>query len=219
MANSYTTSNYCTPIRTYRTVYLPLPAPKCTDSPYNVKTITEFNNILIYNKLPNNIDSEFLFSCIQNSQSSNNNTQLETDISGINTKVNDYTNQKGLLDTYNEMNNSSLYYYKNDLTYVISKISFFIILLITYIYFFKLTGIIEPIKNLFNTVVTKGSDFINKESEKIKIPKPTIPKATNAIPKATNVIPKATNAIQKLVNTKPAIPKSANSILKKANSK
>ena len=208
-------SKYCTPVIKKHVVYVPSPAPKCSDPIYNITTNDEFKAILQNGRIPLGMDPDFLYGCIANKMAENDNTQIQTDMVDINTKISNYTTQKGLIDTYNEMNNSSLYYYNNDLKYVIYKISFFIILLFTYIYFFKLTGIIEPIKNLFNKVIKKGNDFINKESDKIKNPKPTNanPKPTNANPKPTNANPKPTNTNPKPVNSnpKPIIQKSTNS--------
>ena len=168
------------------------------------------------------LQSDVLYNCLNLNKDLNINTneQLTSDISGIYTQITDYTVQKGLIDTYNEMNNGSLYYYKNDLKYVIFKIFFFIILIVTYIYFFKLTGIIEPVKRLINTIISKGDTFINKVTDKIKNPTATDvkPTATNVI--VTNVKPtnvKPTNVkpnIPKPTNVKPNIPKPTNTNVK-----
>ena len=48
-----------------------------------------------------------------------------------------------------------MYIYNNDLNYTFGKILFFIVLIITYIYFFKVTGIIAPIMNLINYIKEK----------------------------------------------------------------
>ena len=186
----------CTPVIKTQNVYISKPAPTCSKSPYNITDITSYNTYKDYianpppidfknqaswlkyyywyiAKLDTPINYDFWYSCIQNKIYSDDLTILNNDISGINTQINDYNTQTYLNDTYNQMNNSSLYYYKNDLTYVICKISFFIILIITYIYFFKLKGIIEPIKKLFNIIMTNGTQFINKATENIKKIKPT----------------------------------------------
>jgi len=213
-------SNYCKPIIKTKYIYnkINLPAPKCSDYDYNslINSSNIENDLTSYisddqktwrttplNRL-RQIDPDFLYNCIQNSQYDKNTTQLKSDISGVNTQITDYTTQKGLLDTYDEMNNSSLYYYKNDLVYVICKISFLIILIATYIYFFKLTGMIEPLKNLFNTIITKGNTIIDKVTDKIKNPKPANanPKPANANPKSANAVPKPVNAVPKPVNAK-----------------
>jgi len=223
----------CTPIIKDNNVYVPLPAPKCSDAQYSsiVNNPSSFallidasNNTIIdeyrtmftqyYPLNPSGINLDFLYDCIQGSKYNSTLLDLQNQKDGIDTKVSTYSSQKGVIDTYNEMNNSSLYYYKTDLTYIICKISLFIILIITYIYFFKLTGIIEPFKKLFNMAATKGDSIINKITDKIKKPTNAIPKPTNANPKPTNAIPKPTNAIPKPTN---AIPKPTNGNPKPTN--
>jgi hypothetical protein len=223
-----TSSKYCKPVIKKKYIYrkINLPAPKCSDSDYNklINSTNIENDLASYisadkttwlttplNRL-RKIDPDFLYNCIQNSQYDKNTKQLKSDISEVNTQITDYTTQKGLLDTYDEMNNSSLYYYKNDLVYVICKISFLIILIATYIYFFKLTGIIEPLKNMFNTIITKGNTIIDKVTDKIKNPKPT-----NANPKPANANSKSANAVPKPVNAKRinAVPKPATDVASK----
>jgi hypothetical protein len=209
-------------------VYLTPPTHSCNDSPYkDIKdkatfeekypSSTDFLAAITGSNIVTRLQPDILYNCLNDINLTNNNNQLQNEISSIDTQITDYNNQKGLIDTYNEMNNSSLYYYKNDLKYVIFKIFFFIILILTYIYFFKLTGIIEPVKRLINTIISKGDTFINKVTEKIKNPP-----ATNVKPTATNVIttdvkPKPTNVLA--TNVKPANtnPKPANTNPKPAN--
>jgi hypothetical protein len=199
----------CTPIIKKNNVYIRQPPPKCTDPSYNITTLDQFNRMNI-----GNIDLDFLYSCILQNKPS---PEIITDVSATDIKISNYNSQKGLLDTYNEMNNTSMYYYKNDLIYVICKISFFIILLITYIYFFKLTGIIEPIKKLFATLITKGDTIINKISDKVKKPnpnpnpnptnsnssKPTNSNSNSSKPTNPNPNPKPINANPKPINANP----------------
>jgi hypothetical protein len=186
---------------------------------------TEFANAQTVSDSTQRLQADVLYNCLnQDKLDNSSNDQLISDISGIYTKITDYTDQKGVIDTYNEMNNSSLYYYKNDLKYVIFKIFFFIILIVTYIYFFKLTGIIEPVKRLINTIISKGDTFINKVTDKIKNPtvtdlkpKPTNVISTNVKPAPTNVIAtnvKPTNVKPTTNNVKPNIPKPTNTNIK-----
>jgi hypothetical protein len=238
-------TEFCTPVIKTNNVYVPLPAPKCSDTRYSSilqnpqaftalltpdgSAFTDPTMLTINNPTnPLAIDLDFLRDCIKGIKYDSKLNDLTQQGEQVNLKVNEYTSQKGLIDTYNEMNNSSLYYYKSDLIYVICKISFFIILIITYVYFFKLTGIIEPFKNLFNTIATKGDAIINKISDKIKKPtngiaKPTngIAKPTNGIAKPTNSVPKPTNGIPKPTNGMPkptnAVPKPTNGIPKPTN--
>ena len=204
-------------IRRPTIVYLTPTTHTCNDSPYNeiideatflekYASSSDFITATTVSDIENRLQPEILYNCLNEINLRNNNYQLQTDISSIDIQITEYNNQKGLIDTYNEMNNSSLYYYKNDLKYVIFKISFFIILIVTYIYFFKLTGIIEPVKRLINTIISKGDTFINKVTDKIKNPtatnvKPTDIKPTNVKPTATNVKPTATDV--KSTNVKP----------------
>ena len=238
-------SSYCTPVTKYNNVYITKTIiPKCSDLAYQTIINSDYTNIEEHlDKFVNTtnniknwknnsswfrkkyntvIDPDFLYSCIKNSQYDKSITRLNSDISEVDTQIKNYTEQKGLLDTYDEMNNSSLYYYKNDLIYVICKISFLIILIITYIYFFKLTGMIEPIKNLFNTIITKGNTIINKVTDKIKNPKPAnaIPKPVNANSKPANANSKPVNANSKPANANPnANPKPVNAKRINANPK
>jgi spore maturation protein SpmB len=63
--------------------------------------------------------------------------------------------------------------YQSDLKYTFSKIIFFIILAIVYIYFFRVNGIIEPIMKLFNYAKTKITVDMPLVTEKVikNIPK------------------------------------------------
>jgi hypothetical protein len=61
--------------------------------------------------------------------------------------------------------------YKNDLNYTFGKILFLIVVIITYMYCFKVTGIIQPLMVFFEKFkmgVNTVSDKINKEIPKIK---------------------------------------------------
>ena len=205
-------------IRRSNFVYIPPQVHTCDMSPYRditdldtledkYKDTSEFLAAQTVQDHNSRLQPEILYNCLNQNKLDNSNDQLTSDISDIYTKITEYTNQKGLIDTYNEMNNSSLYYYKNDLKYVICKIFFFIILIVTYIYFFKLTGIIEPVKKLINIIISKGDTFINKVTDKIKNPTATNVKPTNVNPinvNPTNVKPsdvKPTNV--KPTNVKP----------------
>jgi hypothetical protein len=184
---------------------------KCEDYPYNINDFETYSNV----PKTSNIRYKFWYDCVlKNKLISDNYLPVYNNISDINTQINDYNeyNNNNLSLTFDELNNNSMYYYKTDLIYVICKISFFIVLIISYIYFFKLTGIIEPLKTLINKIISKGNSFINKEAAQIKKEptiKPTDVKPTNIKPtivKSTDIKPtivKPTNVIQS--NIKPII--------------
>jgi hypothetical protein len=96
--------------------------------------------------------------------------------------------------TSEEMNNYSMSLYKNDLNYTFGKILFLIVLIVTYMYCFKVTGIMLPIMQLFEKFklgMNSVSDTINKELPKIK---DKIPEVKQDIKNATN---KLTNKLSK----------------------
>jgi hypothetical protein len=95
------------------------------------------------------------------------------DLSNIDTKIKNWKEDQSNDVTATELNNYSMTLYQSDLKYTFSKIIFFIILAIVYIYFFKVNGIIEPIMKLFNFVKTKITVDMPLATEKVikNIPK------------------------------------------------
>ena len=112
----------------------------CIGVPNNIITITEANN---YINTHDEIDYNNWLSCL-------NNTILENLQNNNNLKEININN-----DTANESNMYSLYVYTNDLNYTYCKIFFFIVLLITYGYFFKLSNIPTLMVTLYNNTKDK----------------------------------------------------------------
>jgi hypothetical protein len=75
--------------------------------------------------------------------------------------------------TASEMNRGMRDIYQSDLFFTISKIFMFIILICVYVYFFKYTGIIQPIKD--GAIIVK--DNLDKVKD-IKMPKLKMPEVT-----------------------------------------
>ena len=104
------------------------------------------------------------------------------------------------------MNNNIKVLYQTDLYYTMGKAFLFVCLIITYFYFFKISGIIDPIKNVVKSISDKASKFTENVKipkiklpevtmPKIKMPEPDLPKPTNSL-KITNR-PKPTNNLTK----------------------
>jgi hypothetical protein len=112
----------------------------CNNIPNNIINITEANN---YIKTHDDVNYNDWLECLNISIL--NNLQDSTDTKEIN--INN--------DTANESNTYSLYLYNNDVTYTYSKIIFFIVLLITYGYFFKLSNIPNLLVSLYENIKNK----------------------------------------------------------------
>jgi hypothetical protein len=152
----------------------------CDKKPYNINRLKDFNQ---YTPNSKTNYSTWLY-CL------NKNFLSETDSNIMNTRklMNDNNT------TSEEMNNYSMSLYKNDLNYTFGKILFLIVLIVTYMYCFKVTGIMLPIMQLFEKIklgMNSVSDTINKELPKIK---DKIPEVKQDIKNATN---KLTNKLYK----------------------
>lgn len=137
-------------------------------------------------------DETELLGCIQQKL-------IESDVS-LNNLLNNYETSKIGAITASEMNNNTKTLYQVDLYYTIGKSFLFICLFATYFYFFKITGIIEPIKNGINLVKNKVTKLTDVKMPKnipditapeIKMPEPTIKPSINA-----NIKIKNTNAFK-----------------------
>ena len=147
--------------------------PSCLDNPYNINNLDNFESYIDnvdYNN--NNIDFVFWKKCITKQKDI---SHVELNLSSINTILNTYNiEEQNRVDTANETNAYSLTLFQNDVYYTYGKIVFFIILIGSYIYFFRINGIIQPIMNLFNFVKTKVMVDLPNTATKIldkKIPK------------------------------------------------
>ena len=122
----------------------------CDATPYNIKKMDDFNNFFVinkYNDIP--IDYEKWVTCLSTDITNN-----VTNLNGISDKINNWKSENENDITAKELNNYSMTLYDADLKYTFSKIFFFIILAIVYIYFFNVNGIIEPIKKLLSNGVS-----------------------------------------------------------------
>jgi hypothetical protein len=120
----------------------------CQEEPYNIDTL---QNFYIYKKNNPTINEDEVNQWIKCIATPNNNLTKEDFIKIRNDNKIIRNNNK----TSEELNNYSMYIYSNDLNYTFGKILFFIILAITYIYFFKATGIMAPIMKLINYIKDK----------------------------------------------------------------
>jgi hypothetical protein len=109
----------------------------CQEEPYNIDTL---HNFYSYKKSHPTINEDEVNQWIKCVATQNSNVITRDEYKTI------INNNK----TSEELNNYSMYIYNNDLNYTFGKILFFIVLVITYMYFFKVTGIIAPIMNLIN---------------------------------------------------------------------
>ena len=170
----------------------------CSDYPYNKLDVSSFNEYIpnidydTYKDSSNNIiDFEFWQKCITTQKDI---SHVDLNLASINTLLNTYNiDEQTRNDTANESNNYSMTLFQNDMYYTYGKIIFFIILIGSYIYFFRINGIIEPIMKIFNVVKTKIMVDLPKTADKIlakKIPR----QKTNAIPKPVNANLTKTNS-------------------------
>ena len=105
----------------------------CDATPYNIKKMDDFNNFFVinkYNDIP--IDYEKWVTCLRTDITNN-----VTNLNGISDKINNWKSENENDITAKELNNYSMTLYDADLKYTFSKIFYFIILAIVYIYFFK----------------------------------------------------------------------------------
>ena len=175
----------------------PDPTPQipatCSDYPYNkldlqsfdqyINSINYKNNIDFSNNL---IDFEFWQKCILKQQDI---SHVELNKNSINTIINTYNiDELNRTITANDSNDYSMEIFQNDIYYTYAKIVLFIILICSYIYFFRISGIIGPIMALFNLVKMKISVNMPKIlSTKIPGPKPNEIK-TNSIKRKNSAI-------------------------------
>jgi hypothetical protein len=159
----------------------------CTSSPYNINNLKDFNNY----KNTNNqiINYNAWLACLNKNMF----TDIQPNIVDTNKLIKNYN------DTSTEMNNYSMDLYKKDLDYTFGKILFLIVLIITYIYCFKLIGIVQPLMQLFEKLkfgMTAVSDKINKE----------IPNLKNKMPEIKNDIKAATEKLTSSITSPNKMP-------------
>ena len=150
----------------------------CSNYPYNIFDLSTFDKykldidpITSTDSSNNIIDFSFWQTCITIQK---NVAHYDLNLGSINTLLNTYNiNEQIRTDTANESNNYSMTIFQNDIYYTYCKIVFFIILIGSYIYFFRITGILEPIMKLFNLVKTKIMVDLPKTTDKILAKKNT----------------------------------------------
>lgn len=126
----------------------------CQEEPYNITSLQGFYSYKNNNPTITDASINLWIKCI-----------------ATNTGIPDIREYKKLINdnkTSEELNNYSMYIYNNDLNYTIGKLLFFIVLIITYIYFFKITGIVTPIMNLFEFIKNKITTELPKIQKKIE---------------------------------------------------
>jgi len=158
--------------------------PSCLDDPYNINDTDDFKSYIdSVDYSDNQIDFVFWKKCITEQKDI---SHVELNLSSINKILNTYNiEEQNKVDTANETNAYSLTLFQNDLYYTYGKIVFFIILIGSYIYFFRINGIIQPIMNLFNFAKTKVMDNLPNTTTKILDKK--IPKEKNNLTKTNSI--------------------------------
>lgn len=133
----------------------------CDTAPYNITTPDGYTNYFNepYNTLQ--IDYNQWLKCLWDNVNTTN-----VDLTNINTQISNWDIDRANDDTATELNNYSMTLYQSDLKYTYGKIIFFIILVIVYMYFFKVNGIIEPIMKIFTFIKTKIMVDIPNAAEK-----------------------------------------------------
>jgi len=157
----------------------------CSSSPYNINNLKDFNNY----KKNEIVDYDIWLACLNKNMF----VDIQPNILDTNKLIKNYN------DTSTEINNYSMDLYKKDLDYTFGKILFLIVLIITYMYCFKLTGIIQPLMQLFEKLkfgMNVVSDKINKE----------LPNLKNKIPEIKNDIKAATEKLTSSISTTNKMP-------------
>ena len=137
------------------------PILSCSEHPYNISNMTNFNNYPNFDTLTQYQRNKWLV-CLNehiNSDNINNDNILDT-----------YNLLYNNNETTNEMNKYSLYLYNNDVIYTYSKIILLFILGGTYFYFFKMFGFnISGIIDSAKKTISELPDIKKKIENKINI--------------------------------------------------
>ena len=144
----------------------------CKIAPYNINNLKDFN---LY-KTNSRTSYDLWLYCL----SRNYISDIDSNITNTNKLINNNNS------TSEEINNYSMSLYKKDLNYTFGKILFLIVIIITYMYCFKLTGFIQHIMQIFENLkstMNTASETINKQIPKIK---DKIPEIKQDIKNATN---------------------------------
>ena len=142
----------------------------CEEEPYSIKTMERYSN---YFSTPSNsqpIDYNQWLKCLWADVNKTN-----IDLSNIDTQITNWNQDHSDDVTATELNNYSMTLYQADLKYTFSKIIFFIILAIVYMYFFKVNGLIEALMKIFNFIKTKIMVDIPLATEKVIKNMPKVP--------------------------------------------
>jgi len=126
----------------------------------------------ILTKSPTNNSYGDLLQCVQR--------RIQESDDSLNNLINNYSDNKEKSISASEMNKNSETLYQKDLYYIYGKIFFFIILAGCFYYFFKLSGVLGPIKNIVDKVVNKVKDNV-KNLKETKMPSIKLPEVTASI--------------------------------------
>jgi len=130
---------------------------------YNKNPATLFTILETENE--NNYD--IMLKCLNNQLEQSNKPTIDL--------INKYGKDKLNAITASEMERNVNKIYQEDLYYTIFKFFMFFILILVYIYFFKLTGIIQPIKDGMDLLGNKVSEIRDIKISKVKLPEVTMP--------------------------------------------
>jgi len=142
----------------------------CDTPPYNIEKIEDYEQYFTDDSTSKAIDYNRWLKCLWDDINKKN-----IDLANIDKQITNWSNDKSNDDTATELNNYSMALYQADLKYTFGKIIFFIILVIVYIYFFKVNGIIEPILKLLNFMKTKITVDLPLATEKVIKNMPKVP--------------------------------------------
>jgi hypothetical protein len=151
----------------------PTPAPIVRNEKYLSQPIdcdryqTDSENLYTILNNTDPLDYHYMLLCLKE--------QVKTANGPLNDLMNHHTKNKIGAITASEMYKNTRSIYNTDLYYTISKIFLFIELIIAYIYFFKDSGILQPIRDsatFLNEGINKLKDF---QVPKIKMPEVTMP--------------------------------------------
>ena len=134
--------------------------------PYNEMTVPDLYTKLDSIAPDNNKESEML-KCLQE--------RVKKEDAELNNLLNNYEKNKLHAITASELNRNTSSLYKTDLYYTIGKSLLFVCLITTYFYFFRITGIIEPLKNISKKISEKVNKLTEVKVPKIKLPEVTMP--------------------------------------------
>ena len=140
----------------------PTTSPPIDCSEYQVDDTSELFSIL---NAADDIKYDSMLKCLQH--------QIIDKDASLNQYATNYGVNKLEAISASQRKVNSEHIYKENVVYTTSKVFMFILLIVSYIYFFKDTGILEPIKNSVNSMM----NYLDKLKE-IKLPTIKLPEVT-----------------------------------------